>query len=149
MFKHILFPTDGSPLSGGALTKAALLAKLLGAKFTAMHVTGAYHPAFESEGFLMPEMKILRKRFEEEETVRANKILEEVKKLAAGRGVECTSVIATSDSPYRAIIEQVAKSGCDLIVMASNGRKGLEGVLIGSETQQVLTHSKVPVLVYR
>ena len=149
MFKHILFPTDGSLLSSAALTKAALLAKLLGAKFTAMHVTGAYHPVFDSDGFVIPEIKTLRKRFEEEETARANKILEEAGKFAAGLRVDCTSVIATSDLPYRAIIEQAGKSGCDLIVMASHGRRGLEGVLIGSETQQVLTHSKVPVLVYR
>jgi nucleotide-binding universal stress UspA family protein len=149
MFKHILFPTDGSPHSGVALTKAAMLAKLLGSKLTAMHVTGAYHPAYENEGFLMPEMKTLRKRFEEAETERANKMLEEVKKQAAGLGVQCAAVIATGDTPYRAIIEQAGKSGCDLIVMASHGRRGLEGVLLGSETQQVLTHSKVPVLVCR
>ena len=84
MFKHILFPTDGSPHSGVALTKAAMLAKLLGAKLTAMHVMGAYRPAFESEGFLMPEMKTLRKRFEDEETARANKILDEAKRHAGG-----------------------------------------------------------------
>jgi nucleotide-binding universal stress UspA family protein len=149
MFKHILFPTDGSPHSGVALTKAAMLAKLLGSKLTAIYVTGAYHPAYESEGFLMPEMKTLRKRFDEEETARANKILEEVKKLAGTLGVECASVIATSDVPYRTIIEQAGKSGCDLIVMASHGRRGLEGVLLGSETQKVLTHSKIPVLVCR
>ncbi len=149
MFKHILFPTDGSPHSGAALTKAAMLAKLLGSKLTAMHVTGAYHPVYESEGFLMPEMKMLRKRFDEEETARATKILDEVKKLAGGIGAACDSVIVTSDVPYRAIIEQAGKSGCDMIVMASHGRKGLDAVLMGSVTQQVLTHSKVPVLVCR
>jgi nucleotide-binding universal stress UspA family protein len=149
MFKHVLFPTDGSPLSGTALTKAALLAKVFGAKFTAMHVTGAYHPALENEGFLMTEMKTLRKRFDDEETVRAKKILEGVSRLAQGIGVECNTVIAQSDSPYRAIVEHAAKEDCDLIVMASHGRRGLEGVLLGSETQQVLTHSKVPVLVCR
>ena len=90
-----------------------------------------------------------RKRFEEEETARANKILDEVKRHAGGLGVACGAVIATGDTPYRAIIEQAGKSGCDLIVMASHGRRGLEGVLLGSVTQQVLTHSKVPVLVCR
>ena len=149
MFKHILFPTDGSPHSGVALTRAAMLAKLLGSKLTALYVTGAYHPAYESEGFLMPEMKTLRKRFEEAEAARANKILDEVKKVAGEIGVTCESVTATGDVPYRTIIEQTAKSGCDMIVMASHGRRGLEGVLMGSVTQQVLTHSKVPVLVCR
>ena len=149
MFKHILFPTDGSAHSNVALTKAAMLAKLLGSKLTAIHVTGAYHRAFESDGFLLPEMKTLRKRFDDEELARANKILDEVKKLAGGIGADCAVVIVTSDTPYRAIIEQAGKSGCDLIVMASHGRRGLQGVLLGSETQQVLTHSKVPVLVCR
>lgn len=149
MFKHILFPTDGSPASNSALTKAAMLARELGAKLTALNVTGTYHPAYESEGFVMPEMKTLRKRFEDEETARGRKILEEVKKLAAQMGVSCETLTVTSDLPYRAIIEQAGKLNCDAIVMASHGRRGLDGLLLGSVTQQVLTHSKLPVLVCR
>ena len=149
MFKHILFPTDGSTLSGIALTKAVLLAKLAGAKLTALHVNGAYHPAYESEGFLMPEMKTLRERFEAEETARAQKILADVKKLATDLGAACEPVIVGDDSPYRAIIQHAERSGCEVIVMGSHGRRGLEGVLMGSVTHQVLTHTRVPVLVCR
>jgi nucleotide-binding universal stress UspA family protein len=69
--------------------------------------------------------------------------------MAAGAGVTCACTSATSDVPYEAIIDAAAANGCDLIFMASHGRRGLSGLLLGSETQKVLTHSKVPVLVYR
>lgn len=149
MFRHILFPTDGSPVSNSALTKAAMLARALGAKLTALNVTGSYHPAYESEGFVMPDTKTLRKRFEEEETARGKKILGEVKKRVAQMGVDCDTVTVMSETPYRAIVEQAGKLNCDAIVMASHGRHGLESVLLGSVTQQVLTHSALPVLVCR
>jgi nucleotide-binding universal stress UspA family protein len=97
----------------------------------------------------MPEMKTLRKRFEDAETARAQKILADVQKLATDLGAACETVIVANDSPYRAIIEHAEKSGCDVIVMGSHGRRGLEGVLMGSVTHQVLTHTKVPVLVCR
>ena len=71
------------------------------------------------------------------------------RRMCAEAGVECTVTSATSDVPYEAIIEAAEKSGCDLIFMASHGRRGISGFLLGSETNKVLTHSKVPVLVYR
>jgi nucleotide-binding universal stress UspA family protein len=149
MFKHILFPTDGSPVSNSAMAKAGMLARALGAKLTALNVTGTYYPAYESEGFVMPELKTMRKRFEEEEAAHSKKILEQVKKTVAEMGVNCDTVTVSGDSPYRAIVEQAGKLDCDAIVMASHGRRGLESVLLGSVTQQVLTHSKLPVLVCR
>lgn len=149
MFKHILVPTDGSALSDTAVQQAIKLAFALHAKITAIHVVGGYRPAFESEGFKMPNMPAIKERFEEEETARANKILGAVKKGAADAGVMCFSAIVTGDSPFEAIIEHAATSNCDLIVMASHGRRGLEGVLLGSETQKVLAHSKIPVMVCR
>jgi nucleotide-binding universal stress UspA family protein len=149
MFKHILFPTDGSDASNSALTKAAQLARSLGARLTALNVTGIYHRAYASERFSMPELKALRKRFEDEETAHGKELLAEVTKLAAQMGVTCNAVAVVSDTPYRAIIEQASKLNCDAIVMASHGRRGLEGLLLGSVTQQVLTHSTVPVLVCR
>jgi nucleotide-binding universal stress UspA family protein len=97
----------------------------------------------------MPEIPALKKRFEEEEAVRAKKILGSVKEAARTAGVECEVVAATGDVPYAVIINQATKFKCDLIIMASHGRRGLEGILLGSETQQVLTHSKIPVLVCR
>jgi nucleotide-binding universal stress UspA family protein len=70
-------------------------------------------------------------------------------KAATEEGVRCTTVIEVSDHPYEAIIRTAEKKGCDLILMASHGRRGVQGLLLGSETQKVLTHSRIPVLVYR
>ena len=149
MFKHIMVATDGSPLSGIACAKAALLAKLVGAKLTAIHVVGRYQREFDGEGYQLPDAKLLRQRFDEAETVRAARILEEARKVASGLGIECTSTVVSGDEPYRALIDKAASYGCDLIVMASHGRRGVEGVLLGSETQKLLTHCRIPVLVCR
>ncbi len=149
MFKHILVPTDGSALSDIAVRQAIDLAFTLRARITAIHVVGGYRPAFENDGFKMPKMPALKERFEEEETARANEILGAVKKAAAEAGVTCFSAVVTGDSPYEAIIEHAAASKCDLIVMASHGRRGFEGILLGSETQKLLAHSKIPVMVCR
>ena len=88
-------------------------------------------------------------KFAELADQQAAEYLGEVQKHCAAAGVECATVSATSDVPYEAIIEAAEKSGCDLIFMASHGRRGISGFLLGSETNKVLTHSKVPVLVYR
>ena len=72
-----------------------------------------------------------------------------MKQSAQAEGVPCDTEVALSDHPYEAIIHAAASKGCDLIMMASHGRRGLQGLLIGSETQKVLTHCKIPVLVYR
>ena len=149
MFKHILLPTDGSELSNKAAKQAIGFAKGIGAKLTAMNVAGEYHLNLQNEGFVMPEIPALNKRFEEAEAARAKKILDAVKKSASEAGVECDVVTATSAVPYDAIIKQAKKSGCDMIIMASHGRKGFQGLLLGSETVKVLTHSKIPVLVCR
>ena len=149
MFKHLLLPLDGSECSNSAADKAVKLASALGAKITAMNVVPHYKKAFESEGFIMPRIPELERRFEEEATGRAEKILGDVKKAAAAADVQCFSAIATGDTPYKMIIEQAEKSHCDAIVMASHGRRGLDALLLGSETQKVLTHSKISVLVCR
>lgn len=149
MFKHILLPTDGSELSARAVQQAIEVAKAFGARITAIHMVGAYNPARYDAAFSMPAMPELKKRFEEAEAELANKILGSVKDAAQKAGVECESVVAVGSVPYEMIVKQAAKSQCDLIVMASHGRRGLEGLLLGSETQRVLTHSKVPVLVCR
>jgi nucleotide-binding universal stress UspA family protein len=149
MFTHVLFATDGSELSNEAAAKAIQVAKALGAKMTAMNVVHAFHVAFESEGFIMPNMPDLKERYEEEAKAHADKILQEIKKAASEAGVQCFSAVVVGDIPYKAIIEQAGKSKCDVIMMASHGRRGLQSILLGSETQQVLTHSKIPVLVLR
>ncbi len=149
MIKHILLPTDGSKLSNKAVKQAIEFAKALGAKITAVHVVGGYHQILPDDGFVMPEIPALKKRFEEQEAARAKTILDSVKEAAQMAGVECYVVVATGDMPYEMIIKQATKSKCDLIIMASHGRRGFQGILLGSETQKVLTHSKIPVLVCR
>ena len=88
-------------------------------------------------------------KFAELAEQQAQQVLGDVEKLCADTGVACSKLALTSDIPYEAIIEAADKSGCDLIFMASHGRKGFSGLLLGSETNKVLTHSKIPVLVYR
>jgi len=149
MYKHILVPTDGSELSDKAVEAAIKLAKLAGARVTAFHaiepypLQGAY--AAEASGVAELQPEVFAERSEEY----AKRVLDAVAAAAAAANVECTTGYATSRSASQAIVEKARKEGCDLIVMASHGRRGLEGFLLGSETQKVLTHSTIPVLVYR
>lgn len=149
MYKHILVPTDGSALSDKAVEAAIKLAQLLGARVTAFHamepypLQGAY--AAEASGVAELQPEIFAERSEEY----AKRVLESFKKTADAAKVECTTVYETARAPSQAIIEKARAENCDLIVMASHGRRGLEGFLLGSETQKVLTHSTIPVLVYR
>jgi nucleotide-binding universal stress UspA family protein len=149
MYKHILVPTDGSELSHQAVTHAIKLAKAVRAKMTAVYVVGSYHQVLPVEGFATPEVPSLEQRLEEEEATRAKQILGPIKEAAKTAGVECDVIVATSEVPYEMIIDQATRFGCDLIIMASHGRSGLQGILLGSVTQKVLTHSKIPVLVCR
>jgi nucleotide-binding universal stress UspA family protein len=149
MYKHILIPTDGSALSDKAVEAAINLAKLLGARITALHamepypLQGAY--AAEASGVAELQPEIFAARSEEY----AKRVLDAVSRAAAVANVQCATDYTTARSPSQAIVEKAAKEQCDLIVMASHGRRGLEGFLLGSETQKVLTHSSIPVLVYR
>ncbi len=149
MFRHILLPTDGSELSNGAAISAIQVAKALGARLTVFHGVPEYRQSFASDGFAIPRVPQVEERFDEEMAARADRILGVVKKAAAEAGVICFSGTAKGDSPYAMIIRQAALSKCDLIVMASHGRRGLQGLLLGSETQKVLIHSQIPVLVCR
>lgn len=149
MYTHILVPTDGSALSDKAVEAAIKLAKLAGARITAFHAVepyplqGAY--AAEASGVAELQPEIFAERSEEY----AKRVLDTVSSAAAAAKVPCTTSFATSRSASQAIVEKAKKEKCDLIVMASHGRRGLEGFLLGSETQKVLTHSTIPVLVYR
>jgi nucleotide-binding universal stress UspA family protein len=148
MYKHILVPTDGSKLSAKAVKQAIQFAKSIGATVTAIHVSNEFR-AMMDEGFAVPAFPAIKKRFEEETAKRSKALLESVKSGAQTAGVECNCVSVTNDFPYDAIIKQAKKSKCDLIMMASHGRKGLSSILLGSETAKVLTHSTIPVLVVR
>lgn len=149
MFKHILVPTDGSALSDKAVAAAIKLAQLLGARITAFHaiepypLQGAY--AAEASGVAELQPEVFAQRSEEY----AKRVLDAVAGAAAAANVQCSTDGVTRRSAFEAIIEKARVENCDLIVMASHGRRGLEGFLLGSETQKVLTHSSIPVLVYR
>jgi nucleotide-binding universal stress UspA family protein len=150
MYKSILVPTDGSKLSAKAVKEAIKLAKTCGAKITMLHVMPKSQ-MFLDEGFVVPTTtsESLNTQFKKQTTARSKEILDEARVEAAAAGVECAVASIASSSPYEAIIKLATKSKCDLIVMASHGRKGLEGLLLGSETTKVLVHSTVSVLVVR
>lgn len=147
MFKHILVPTDGSELSQETARRAVSFAREAGARVTAFFAKPEYPVAYFGEGALIDPTT--PEKFAELADQQAAQYLGEVAKMCADAGVECGTVAATSDVPYEAIIEAAEKAGCDLIFMASHGRRGISGLLLGSETNKVLTHSRIPVLVYR
>ncbi len=149
MYKHILVPTDGSALSDKAVEAAIKLAKLAGARITAFHAVEPYplQGAYAAEASGIPEFQ--PEIFAERSQEYAKRVLDAVAGAATAANVQCATGYATSRSPSQAIVEKARKENCDLIVMASHGRRGLEGFLLGSETQKVLTHSSIPVLVYR
>jgi nucleotide-binding universal stress UspA family protein len=147
MFKHFLVPTDGSQLSLKAAQHAVSLAKEVGAKVTFFFSKPDYPVAFYGEGALIDPTT--PEKFAEIADRQAREILSQTEKLARDAGVEFASVAEVSDLPYESIIQAAEGARCDLIFMASHGRRGISGLLLGSETQKVLTHSRIPVLVYR
>ena len=147
MFKHILVPTDGSQLSTDTVKRAVSFARDAGARITFFFAKPDYPVAFYGEGALIDPTT--PEKFAEMADKQAADVLAACEKLAADAGVASSSIGVTSDIPYEAIIDAAESAACDLIFMASHGRRGITGLLLGSETQKVLTHSKVPVLVYR
>ena len=147
MFKHILAPTDGSGLSLRAAKSAVRMAKVHRARITAIYVAPEYHPDISGDFF--PASFVSRSVFDQHIKSTADKYLAQVQKAATAAKVPCTTLTANNDLPYLAIIKIARARKCDLIFMASHGRKGLARLLIGSETSKVLTHGKLPVLVHR
>jgi nucleotide-binding universal stress UspA family protein len=147
MFKHLLLPTDGSSISKKAVKRGIDLAKKSGARVTAIHVVPEFKLMVD-EGITMLNPS-LKKRFEDEGRARAQKMLDDIAKQARARGVRCATLCVASDLPYQQIIAAARRKKCDLILMASHGRRGLSSLLLGSETAKVLLHTKVPVLVVR
>lgn len=144
MFKRILVPTDGSELSDKAIAAAVDLAGTLEAAVVGMTSVEPYSYANLSE-YRPENLDDYEARMEKIGSERLGKIVN----AAAKAGVAVESVVTRSFSPYEAIIDMAKAKKCDLIVMASHGRRGLNAVLLGSETQKVLTHSTIPVMVYR
>ncbi len=145
MYKHILIPTDGSDLSDLAISKTVALAGILGAKVTVLTVTEPFH-VFSMGA---EQLENTRPDYERYVAERSASILSGATAKAEAAGVETAGVAVESASPYQAIIDAAVAHGCDLIAMASHGRSGLAGLVLGSETVKVLTHSAIPVLVYR
>jgi nucleotide-binding universal stress UspA family protein len=144
MIRRILLPTDGSDLSAKAVSGAIEMAAKLGASIVGITVIEPY--SYSSLSEYRPES------FDEYEA-RMEKAAQErlagLESAANAAKVEVRTLIVKSFSPYEAIIETAQKNACDAIFMASHGRRGLNAVLLGSETQKVLTHSTIPVMVYR
>ena len=148
MYKHILLPTDGSKLSERAVQRGIELAKVLGAHVTTVHVIPEFR-MMADESFVLPTSADLKRRYDKESKARAEKMLQKVAERAEAAKVKYDSVVVMGDVPYEQIIATANKKKCDLIMMASHGRRGISGLLLGSETAKVLTHSKIPVLVVR
>jgi nucleotide-binding universal stress UspA family protein len=147
MFKHILVPTDGSELSRQTAERAVSFATEAGARITAFFAKSEYPVTYYGEGALIDPTT--PEKFAEMMDQQAAEILGQVETLCTAAGVPFSGLTLTSDVPYEAIIEAADQSGADLIFMASHGRRGISALLLGSETHKVLTHSKIPVLVYR
>ena len=147
MYKHILIPTDGSRVSNAAARHGVRLAKALGSKVTAFFAAPAATPLVY-EG-LLPVAYTTQDQHAELIAKTAVKFLGVIEDACKKAGVRCRSVYVTNEFAADAIIAAARKYKCDLIHMGSHGRRGISAILLGSETQKVLTHSKVPVLVYR
>ena len=148
MYSHILVPTDGSELSISAAYQAVELAKLCKAKMTAIMVSPTFRQ-LQQDGFIVPTTSTVRERWEEQMDERARKALDSICANAAKAGVECTPLHVFGDTPYEAIIDAANKYGCDVIAMGSHGKGGVKQFFVGSETTRVLSHTKIPVMVYR
>lgn len=147
MFKHILVPTDGSELSSGTVTRAVEFARETNARITFFFAQQEYPIPLYGEGALL--VPVSPDQFVDATKTEAERILAAAHSEAERAGVQSDSDTTVSDLPYEAIIAAAQKHGCDLIFMASHGRKGVAGFLLGSETQKVLTHTTIPVLIYR
>jgi nucleotide-binding universal stress UspA family protein len=145
MYSHILIPTDGSSLSTVALEKGLSFARDARAKVTILTVIEPLH-LFPGRGDQLEHMSAEYARNSKEHAVRC---LAEAEAKAKTLHVPCEFIQLESAHPHRAIIDTAAERGCDLIAMASHGKRGVAALLLGSETFKVLTHSTIPVLVYR
>ena len=147
MFKRILLPTDGSDLSKKAVKKGLEFAKSINATVVGFFSPEDYRALMYSE--YVPPSLISQDEFEANAKKAAQKQLAFIEKAAAAAGVAYEGFYASSITPWEAIVDAARKKKCDAIFMASHGRTGLAGIVLGSQTHKVLTHSKIPVLVYR
>ena len=145
MYTNILIPTDRSELAGKAVQHGIALAKWIGAKVTALTVLPPFHVFTIDTQMIEDTPAQYKARMQKH----AEKTLSVVAQAAQAAGVACETAHVEQEHPYQAIIDTAASRRCDLIVMASHGRRGISAIVLGSETIKVLTHSKIPVLVHR
>ncbi|MDO9227482.1 MAG: universal stress protein [Pseudomonadota bacterium] len=148
MFKHILVPVDGSELSDDMLLQACSFARETNARITFYHAKPAYFPATIA-GEVMFDDVAAYDTFRAAVDKQAESILKQAAGAASNAGVECETLSSECESTHQGIIAAAESGGCDLIYMASHGRRGASALLLGSETHKVLTHCKTPVLVHR
>lgn len=144
MYKRILFPTDGSDITNKALQSALAMARLCGAEIHVLAVKEPFPYSAISEMQPVPPQDF----FDAQERVAAARV-KAVSDTAVAAGVACRGYTVEALHPWEAILDHAKAQGCDLLVMASHGRRGVAALLLGSETQKVLTHSTLPVLVVR
>ncbi len=147
MYKNLLVATDGSKLSSKAVAHAIGVAHAVGAKLTAFYAAPDYPMPAYADGVVYEPVS--RKEYSKLAAQDAEKILKDVATKAAAAGVACTTTYSIAAAPWEAILDAAKTNKCDGIVMASHGRRGISAMLLGSETQKVLTHSKLPVIVVR
>jgi nucleotide-binding universal stress UspA family protein len=145
MYNHLLIPTDGSPLSDAAIAHGVALAAEAGAKVTFLTVIEPFH----TFSFGVDQLQETADTYQTHMQDRATRILTKAARVATTAGVAHEVIQAEDDQPYQAIIRTAEERGCDLIAMASHGRRGVSALVLGSETVKVLTHSAIPVLIYR
>ena len=147
MYQRILVATDGSTLSKKAVRSAIKLALSLNAELVALYVVPRYPMTYFEGGMSISPEEV--SRTERQWADKGQAVVDEIQQAAQVQGIKAKAVVARSDLVAESLISAAKKHKCDLIVMASHGRKGLKRVLLGSETQHVLTHSTIPVLVLR
>lgn len=148
MFKNILISTDGSRLAAKGVKAGVKLAASVGARVTAVYVTPPWRTPLISEGVVYGPINSPQNYKRAMERI-AKKALAAVEIEAQAAGVACGTLHVTADQPWQGILQAARAKKCDAISMASHGRGGLSGLLLGSETARVLAHSKLPVLVTR
>jgi nucleotide-binding universal stress UspA family protein len=147
MYRHLLAATDGSELSSLAVDHAIELARSLGAKLTLLHVAGQYPPPMLVDGTVFPTLP--QDEHEAAAARQSQQILDPCVAKAKAADVACDALHESDSAAWHAIIEIAARAECDVIVMGSHGRGGLASLIMGSQTQKVLHHTNLPVLVVR
>jgi nucleotide-binding universal stress UspA family protein len=149
MYRHILIPTDGSELAHKAVVEGLSLSKSLGAKVTVITVIASFNIYDVMNASRANQTPVAFEEYAKNASAQAELMLNRIAEDAKAAGVQCETLQIIHDHPYEAIVAAAKEKGCELIVMASHGRGGIAAIVLGSVTAKVLTHTAIPVLVYR